>query len=683
MKKALLLLLLVIGVMTKQSFTQDQHLVDSLQTLLNTARQDTNKVNILIQLAKSILSNKPDKAMDYAQQILTLSKQIGYKKGVGIAYNIMGIEKRDKGDYIKAQEYFKKSLEISEEIGNKQGISISYINIGDIHFSQSNYLQAIEFYKKAIMISEKIGYKKGIALSCNKIGNIYYEQGNYPEALKNYFASLKIDEETGDKQGIADSRISIGLIYENQRNYQEALKNYSDALNFYEDIGDKYGIGLSCLNLGNINLIHCNYPEALKNYSASLKINEEIGNKESLSNLYCNIGIIYSRQGNYTEALQNQFISLKLAEENNKKYGIAISYMNIGYIYVRQKKYNDASQYLNKALSLSKEIGSLYCIKGSYENLSTLDSAKGNFKQALEHYKLYIAARDSLVNEEKTKKTVQQQMQYEFDKKESVAKADQEKKDAIVEKELQKQKLVRNGFIGGFAVMLLFAIVFFTQRTRIKKGKKRSEELLLNILPYEVAEELKLTGRCQAKTFSMVTVMFMDFKDFTSVSEKVSAELLVDEINYCFSAFDQIVQKYKVEKIKTVGDSYICVSGLPVLNYTHAIDVVNAAIEIRNFMLSRKKEKEERGEIPFELRIGIHTGPVVAGIVGIKKFAYDIWGDTVNIAARMEQNSEAGKINISGSTYGLVKDKFNCVYRGKIEAKNKGEVEMYFVETIS
>ena len=129
-----------------------------------------------------------------------------------------------------------------------------------------------------------------------------------------------------------------------------------------------------------------------------------------------------------------------------------------------------------------------------------------------------------------------------------------------------------------------------------------------------------------------------------------------------------------------MGDAYICVSGLPVLNYTHAFDVVSAAIEIRNFILTRKKEKEARGEIPFELRIGIHTGPVVAGIVGVKKFQYDIWGDTVNLAARMESSGEAGQVNISGTTYALVKDKFHCTHRGKIVAKHKGEIDMYFVE---
>jgi class 3 adenylate cyclase len=219
------------------------------------------------------------------------------------------------------------------------------------------------------------------------------------------------------------------------------------------------------------------------------------------------------------------------------------------------------------------------------------------------------------------------------------------------------------------------------ERTReLAAEKKKSDNLLLNILPEEIALELKHNGRSEAKTYSMVTVMFTDFKDFTQVSEKESAELLVAEIDYCFSAFDHIIQKYNIEKIKTVGDAYMCAAGLPALNYTHAKDTVNAAIEIRDFMFSRKTEKESRGEIPFEIRIGIHTGPVVAGIVGVKKFAYDIWGDTVNIASRMESSCEAGKVNISGATYELVKEGFSCTYRGKVQAKNKGDVDMYFVE---
>ncbi len=214
----------------------------------------------------------------------------------------------------------------------------------------------------------------------------------------------------------------------------------------------------------------------------------------------------------------------------------------------------------------------------------------------------------------------------------------------------------------------------------ITKEKQRYEELLLNILPYEVAQELKENGKSEAKMFDHVTVMFTDFKDFTKIGEQMSPGQLVKEIDYCFSSFDKIIQKYGIEKIKTIGDSYMCAGGLPAVNKTHATDVIHAAIDIMTFMLEHKKEKEAKGETPFEIRIGINTGPVVAGIVGIRKFAYDIWGDTVNIASRMESSGEPGKINISGSTHEQVKEKFRCTYRGKVEAKNKGEIDMYFVE---
>jgi ligand-binding sensor domain-containing protein/class 3 adenylate cyclase len=216
----------------------------------------------------------------------------------------------------------------------------------------------------------------------------------------------------------------------------------------------------------------------------------------------------------------------------------------------------------------------------------------------------------------------------------------------------------------------------------IRKQKDEVENLLLNILPAEVAEELKVKGSAEAQQFDEVTVLFTDFKGFTQLSEKMSPKELVFVINEYFSAFDHIMVKYGVEKIKTIGDAYMAVGGLPVTTSTHAMDVISAAIEIQQFMAEQKSRKEAKNELFFDIRIGIHTGPVVAGIVGVKKFAYDIWGDTVNTASRMESNGEVGKINISQTTYTLVKDKFNCVERGKIQVKGKGEVEMYFVDSL-
>lgn len=212
---------------------------------------------------------------------------------------------------------------------------------------------------------------------------------------------------------------------------------------------------------------------------------------------------------------------------------------------------------------------------------------------------------------------------------------------------------------------------------------KTNESLLNNILPVETALELKTTGFAKARGFNEVTVLFTDFKNFTLMSELLSAQELVNEINYFYSAFDSIITKHNVEKIKTIGDSYMCAGGLPVANKTNAEDTMRAALEIRDFMIKEKEARERIGKNCFEIRIGCNTGPVVAGIVGINKFAYDIWGDTVNIASRMESSGVAGKVNISGTTYELIKDKFTCTYRGKIKAKNKGEIDMYFAEAIS
>jgi class 3 adenylate cyclase len=219
------------------------------------------------------------------------------------------------------------------------------------------------------------------------------------------------------------------------------------------------------------------------------------------------------------------------------------------------------------------------------------------------------------------------------------------------------------------------------QRTEeLQEAKQRSEELLLNILPSEVVEELKLTGHSKPRRFERVTVLFTDIKNFTSMGERLSPEELVNEIDYYYRSFDDILSRYRIEKIKTIGDAYLCAGGLPVIYPENPIEVVRAALEMREFVLHNQRERQTTGQQHFEFRIGIHTGPVVAGIVGLRKFAYDIWGDTVNTAARMEQHGEVGKINISETTYNLVKDHFTCSYRGKIAVKNKEAMDMYYAE---
>ncbi|MBI5856347.1 MAG: nuclear transport factor 2 family protein [Sphingobacteriales bacterium] len=214
----------------------------------------------------------------------------------------------------------------------------------------------------------------------------------------------------------------------------------------------------------------------------------------------------------------------------------------------------------------------------------------------------------------------------------------------------------------------------------VELEKKRSEDLLLNILPREIANELKQFGKSYARKHEQVSILFTDIKGFSTISETLSAEELVNQLDECFRAFDHIVGKHGLEKIKTIGDAYICACGLPNPDPDNAVKTVRAAIDMLDFAKGFGMTKIIQDLPAFEFRVGIHTGPVITGVVGLKKFTYDIWGDAVNMAARMEQHGEAGRINISGNTYQLVKDKFTCTHRGKIPAKNKGEVDMYFVE---
>lgn len=220
------------------------------------------------------------------------------------------------------------------------------------------------------------------------------------------------------------------------------------------------------------------------------------------------------------------------------------------------------------------------------------------------------------------------------------------------------------------------------QSKEIEGQKERIEDLLLNILPKEISEELKEKGKATARRHDQVTVLFTDMKGFTRVAEKMTPEELVSELDECFVQFDEIVGRYGIEKIKTIGDSYMCAAGVPTKDPWHAHKCVLAALEVRELMSRWQKEHRAAGKEPWALRIGVHTGPVVAGVVGKRKFAYDIWGDTVNTASRMESSGEVGEVNISGATYALIKDHFECLHRGQVEAKNKGAIDMYFVKRI-
>jgi len=306
----------------------------------------------------------------------------------------------------------------------------------------------------------------------------------------------------------------------------------------------------------------------------------------------------------------------------------------------------------------------------------------------LMHHEQMMQLSDSLRALETEKKL----QQMEFDKQilqDSIAQAEKERivTETYQEEVRSKNRIKNVALVTGLFFLIMAAGLYSRMRyirkskAVIEKERDRSDNLLLNILPEEIAKELKEKGRAEARDFAMVSILFSDFIGFTNTSEKLSAKDLVAEINTCFEAFDAIMEKYHIEKIKTIGDAYMAAGGLPVPTPDSTRNTVLAALEMQSFMEKHKAENSVLGRTAFGMRVGIHTGPVVAGIVGVKKFQYDIWGDTVNTASRLENASEACKVNISQSTYELLKDDkaFEFESRGKIEAKGKGAIDMYFV----
>lgn len=225
-------------------------------------------------------------------------------------------------------------------------------------------------------------------------------------------------------------------------------------------------------------------------------------------------------------------------------------------------------------------------------------------------------------------------------------------------------------------------VLLFEEKKKTESERDKSDELLLNILPLPIAEELKTNGKAKVRHYDLATVLFTDFKGFTSVAEKMSPAELVEELDTCFAKFDEIITQCGMEKIKTIGDAYMCVGGIPEPNNTNPIDAVIAGLKIQQFMAEKRQEKLSQGNEYWQCRLGINSGDLIAGVIGKKKFAYDVWGDTVNTGSRMESSGEVGRVNISGQTYAMVKDYFVCEYRGKVDAKGKGEVDMYFVSRI-
>ena len=579
----------------------------------------------LFFFVSNIMSGQDQKIVD---SLLNVYKE-GKLKGLERLKLLRDLSFNEKNDLDASIKYAEQLIAFSIQENNYLFIHEGYLQKGNSHRLSGDLNAALDTFIKSAEASIKANYLRGVGIAYTAIADTYSEIGNSNNAEIYYNKAIPILRKKNilinmnDSIALASTLFNAGDEYFNNRKYNLALLNYEESSLIFKKVNSKIGIAYT---IGNIGMV---FAEQGKDSLAKVNINTAIATLEGLEDYYA--------ISEYLTYLSD----LSLREEDN----------------------NMALSYAQQSFDLAVKLGLKKQISESSLILAELYERNKNTRASYNAYKNHIIYRDSVANLEGVAKMADLRTDYEVSQKQ-------------VEVDLLSAQKRNQRIILVFSLLLLITL-FWYYRT-ISKEKKKSEKLLLNILPADTAKELKEFGKVKARKYDSVTVLFSDFKGFTSYAENLSPEELVESIDFYFSKFDAIMEAYGLEKIKTIGDAYMCAGGLNNTSTDHAHKMALAAIDIAAFV----KESKQNINIntTFEIRIGISTGPVVAGIVGTKKFAYDIWGDTVNIASRMESNSEPGKINVSEQTYLLLKDQFTFESRGQLEVKNRGTMNMYFVK---
>lgn len=504
--------------------------------------------------------------------------------------------------------------------------------------------------------------------------------GDLEGALKANFKSLEYAQQRGDKKREGNAYVALGDVYSVSGAHQNSIDYYAKAIRIFREINNAEKLASALFNLGDEYLNQNSLMLAVTHFSESAQLFEQLGYDIGVAYNLGSMGMVYAMQGDDKSALANINHAVSILEEQQDYYAISEYLAYMSDIYLSRKDLPTALGYAERSLDMASSYGLKDQLSDTNLKLAKLHEQLGNTGISYQFYKDHIAYRDSIRNMESIQQMADLETSYQVSRKQvEVDLLNQQKK---------TQKIIATSTGAGMFLIGIIAIGLyhrnqFIQKTRrlIEKEKDRSEALLLHILPFEIAEELKANGSAEARDYEKVSILFTDFKEFTQTAEKLSAHELVLEINHCFKAFDHICEEFELEKIKTIGDSFMAAGGLPVPSDVAEKNIVLAGLKMQRFIAERKKQLDTEGKPAFTMRVGIHTGPVVAGIVGVTKFQYDLWGDAVNTASRMESNGEVGKVNISQHTYELLRADPDFVFekRDKIMVKGKGDMEMYFV----
>lgn len=607
---------------------------------------DTSKVDSLNALGRSTFTTDPERSIAYSDSAKALAEKINYRKGLGIALKNKGIVYYYQAKHVDALDYYNQSLEIFRNHHDNSGTANLLSNIGVVYLERGDYAKALEYYLESLKYAELAGDKYRILIALNNVGGIYMAKpvsaGN-KEAEEYFLKAFNLCEELGKKEDLGPISVNLADIY---------LKSNNDSL------VEKY--------LDN----------ALKAY----------GGLEGKYDAYNKYAEYYNKKKNYDAALKNANDALALTSKSSNKLPHIHALIQLAETYANKNEYALSLSFFDKAKSVAVEAGTKDELKDVFQKVSSVYAHKKDFANAYKYHSLFTALKDTLYSEDIEKKIGTLQFDFDLQKKQTEINLLTKDK-AITDQQLQRQKLVKQALITGLVLMLMIAgLIYRSYRIKLRTNKvldqqkAQIEQLLLNILPDEVAKELQANGFAVPRHYDSVAVMFTDIEGFTTIAEKMEPRELVKELNTCFMAFDEIIEKYNLEKIKTIGDAYMCAGGIPTPDPKYIENILEASMDIRDYMHHYNDKKRALGQAPWELRLGVHVGPMVAGVVGKKKYAYDIWGLTVNIASRMESNGEPGQVNVSSNVFELMKDKYAFKYRGKIYAKNIGDIDMYFVE---
>lgn len=553
-----------------------------------------------------------------------------------------------KTDLKKSLQLVARIRKLSEQYSYAKGLADSHRLQGIVYSEQNKLAKAVSAFEYALGIYTETGNYLGQAMMYNNLGNIHFKMSKFVDAIHLYFQSLKLKEKLGDKKGMISTLTNIGSVYQKQGNFKEAVKFYNKAMRQARQLKDVTLEAINCQNIGEVYIKSKSYSKARKYLMLAAEQFEKTGQYPSLVSVYINTGVVYKSEKKTEMALKMIEQAMQIARREKLKLEEALCQLDIGEILMEGKKYKEAEEHLMKVVYFMNKKTDNPNLNISLDHLARLHYRKKDYRSAYRMLNRYLSAYANSNKSEHSNQISAIHMQYEVDKREREA-------EIYRLKNVELKNALQN----------------------LAAEKKRSDSLLRNILPAKIVSDLYEQGSSPIKRLEKVSVMFIDIKGFTLRAQDTAPEKIVETLSRYFTRFEQITASYGIEKIKTIGDAFMCASGVPKPDRQHAIKVVNAAFDILKFAREDMKINPKEA---FEVRVGIHTGPVIAGIIGTTRLAYDIWGDTVNTAARMEQTSEPGKINVTEATYKLVNKHFKCTYRGKVAAKNKGSIDMYFVD---